>query len=78
MRVVRRAEDLPAALESARREAQSAFGDGTVFCEPLLEGARHVEVQVLADSRAVGRSSARRTTRMPRPPPPADALTSTG
>jgi propionyl-CoA carboxylase alpha chain len=51
MRIVRRAEDLPAALESARREAQSAFGDGTVFCEPLLEGARHVEVQVLADSR---------------------------
>ena len=51
MRVVRRAEDLPAALESARREAQSAFGDGTVFCEPLLDGARHVEVQVLADSR---------------------------
>jgi propionyl-CoA carboxylase alpha chain len=51
MRVVLRAEDLQAALESARREAQSAFGDGTVFCEPLLEGARHVEVQVLADSR---------------------------
>jgi propionyl-CoA carboxylase alpha chain len=51
MRVVRRAADLPAALESARREAQSAFGDGTVFCEPLLTGARHVEVQVLADSR---------------------------
>ena len=51
MRVVRGAEDLQAALESARREAQSAFGDGTVFCEPLLTGARHVEVQVLADSR---------------------------
>jgi len=51
MRVVHRAADLPAALESARREAQSAFGDGTVFCEPLLTGARHVEVQVLADSR---------------------------
>ena len=51
MRVVRRAEELQAALESARREAQSAFGDGTVFCEPLLTGARHVEVQVLADSR---------------------------
>jgi propionyl-CoA carboxylase alpha chain len=50
MRVVRRAADLPAALESARREARSAFGDGTVFCEPLLAGARHVEVQVLADS----------------------------
>jgi propionyl-CoA carboxylase alpha chain len=50
MRVVRRAGDLPAALESARREAEAAFGDGTVFCEPLLAGARHVEVQVLADA----------------------------
>jgi propionyl-CoA carboxylase alpha chain len=51
MRVVRRAGDLQAALESARREAEAAFGDGTVFCEPLLAGARHVEVQVLADAR---------------------------
>jgi propionyl-CoA carboxylase alpha chain len=51
MRVVRSAADLPAALESARREAAAAFGDGTVYCEPLLTGARHVEVQVLADSR---------------------------
>jgi propionyl-CoA carboxylase alpha chain len=51
MRVVRSADELPAALESARREAQAAFGDGTVFCEPLLTGARHVEVQVMADSR---------------------------
>jgi propionyl-CoA carboxylase alpha chain len=50
MRVVREAGELPAALESARREAQAAFGDGTVFCEPLLTGARHVEVQVLADA----------------------------
>jgi propionyl-CoA carboxylase alpha chain len=50
MRVVRSAAELPAALESARREAQSAFGDGTLFCEPLLVGARHVEVQVLADA----------------------------
>jgi propionyl-CoA carboxylase alpha chain len=51
MRVVRDSAELAGALESARREAQSAFGDGTVFCEPLLAGARHVEVQVLADSR---------------------------
>jgi len=49
MRAVRGADELAGALESARREAQSAFGDGTVFCEPLLTGARHVEVQVLAD-----------------------------
>jgi propionyl-CoA carboxylase alpha chain len=51
MRVVWRAEELQPALESAQREAQSAFGDGTVFCEPLLPGARHVEVQVIADAR---------------------------
>jgi propionyl-CoA carboxylase alpha chain len=51
MRVVTGPAELPAALESARSEAQSAFGDGTVFCEPLLPAARHIEVQVLADSR---------------------------
>jgi len=50
MRVVRGAEELPEALESARREAESAFGDATVFCEPLLTGARHIEVQILADA----------------------------
>jgi propionyl-CoA carboxylase alpha chain len=50
MRVVRGPGELQAALESARREAESAFGDGTVFCEPLLPRARHVEVQVLADA----------------------------
>jgi propionyl-CoA carboxylase alpha chain len=50
MRVVRGANELQPALASARREAQSAFGDGTVFCEPLLSGARHVEVQVVADA----------------------------
>ncbi|WP_440099956.1 acetyl/propionyl/methylcrotonyl-CoA carboxylase subunit alpha [Streptosporangium sp. H16] len=49
MRVVRLTDDLPGAVESARREAASAFGDGTVFVEPLLEGARHIEVQILAD-----------------------------
>ena len=49
MRAVLSAAGLAAAVESARREAQAAFGDGTVFCEPLLAGARHVEVQVLAD-----------------------------
>ena len=49
MRAVHAARDMAAAIESAQREAQAAFGDGTVFCEPLLTGARHVEVQVLAD-----------------------------
>jgi acetyl/propionyl-CoA carboxylase alpha subunit len=55
MRVVRGPEGLDAALEAARREAESAFGDGTVYLERLLERARHVEVQILADSHgAVG------------------------
>jgi propionyl-CoA carboxylase alpha chain len=49
MRAVHVASELGEAVESARREAQAAFGDGTVFCEPLLTGARHIEVQVLAD-----------------------------
>ncbi|MEY2533755.1 MAG: acetyl-CoA/propionyl-CoA carboxylase, biotin carboxylase, biotin carboxyl carrier protein, partial [bacterium] len=50
MRVVRSADELPAAIAAARREARSAFGDGTLLVERLVEGARHVEVQVLGDS----------------------------
>ncbi|MFD5566853.1 acetyl/propionyl/methylcrotonyl-CoA carboxylase subunit alpha [Streptomyces cadmiisoli] len=50
MRVVRRLDDLPAALEGARSEAASAFGDGEVFVEPYVEDGRHVEVQILADT----------------------------
>ncbi|MET7935976.1 biotin carboxylase N-terminal domain-containing protein [Streptomyces sp. NPDC005322] len=50
MRVVRDLDTLPAELASARAESASAFGDGEVFLEPYLEGARHVEVQVLADT----------------------------
>ncbi|WP_306186633.1 biotin carboxylase N-terminal domain-containing protein [Streptomyces sp. MK5] len=50
MRIVRRLKDLPAALESARAEAASSFGDGEVFIEPYVEGGRHVEVQILADA----------------------------
>jgi acyl-CoA carboxylase subunit alpha len=49
MRVVRSLTDLPGELEVARAEALSAFGDGTVFVEPLVIDARHVEVQVVCD-----------------------------
>ncbi|HKS49937.1 MAG TPA: biotin carboxylase N-terminal domain-containing protein [Amycolatopsis sp.] len=49
MRVVTSLRELPAAVESARAEAASAFGDPTVFCERYLETGRHIEVQVLAD-----------------------------
>ena len=40
---------LPGQVEAARREAQSAFGDPTVFCERYLATGHHVEVQVMAD-----------------------------
>jgi acetyl-CoA carboxylase biotin carboxylase subunit len=49
MRSVRRREDLPDALANARREAESAFGDGTIYLEKMIEGARHIEFQILAD-----------------------------
>jgi acetyl-CoA carboxylase biotin carboxylase subunit len=50
MRAVRSPEDLPNSLKAARREAESAFGDGTVYIEKLIEGARHIEFQILADT----------------------------
>ncbi|GAB3128385.1 biotin carboxylase N-terminal domain-containing protein [Tsukamurella serpentis] len=50
MRVVRSRSELQENLEAAQREAMSAFGDGTVFCERYLERGRHIEVQVMADS----------------------------
>jgi acetyl/propionyl-CoA carboxylase alpha subunit/acetyl-CoA carboxylase carboxyltransferase component len=49
MRRVNSAHDLPKAFESARAEAFKAFGDPTVFMEQLVEGARHVEVQIIGD-----------------------------
>jgi propionyl-CoA carboxylase alpha chain len=49
MRIVRSLDLLEREVDAARAEAASAFGDPTVFCEPFLDNARHVEVQVLAD-----------------------------
>ena len=49
MRPVHRPEDFVEALQSAKREAESAFGEGSVFLEKLVENPRHVEVQVIAD-----------------------------
>jgi acetyl-CoA carboxylase biotin carboxylase subunit len=49
MRAVYHLDDLPAALALARREAESAFGDGRVYIEKLIQGARHIEFQILAD-----------------------------
>ncbi|HEY8424695.1 MAG TPA: acetyl-CoA carboxylase biotin carboxylase subunit [Limnochordales bacterium] len=49
MRVAHNPEELRRVLAAARAEAEAAFGDGSVYVERLLEGARHVEIQVLAD-----------------------------
>ena len=49
MRRVDEASELPGAMAAARREAISAFGDGTLYLEKLVAPARHVEVQLLAD-----------------------------
>jgi 3-methylcrotonyl-CoA carboxylase alpha subunit len=49
MRPVQRAEDFVEAVRGARREAEAAFGAGSVFLEKLVEDPRHVEVQVIAD-----------------------------
>ena len=38
------------AIQTARREAESAFGDGTLYVERLIERPRHVEVQIFADN----------------------------
>ncbi|QIN81436.1 pyruvate carboxylase [Rubrobacter tropicus] len=50
LRLVQRPEDLPEAVRTATREAEAAFGDGTVFLERAIVRPRHVEVQVLADA----------------------------
>ncbi|HJU75094.1 MAG TPA: acetyl-CoA carboxylase biotin carboxylase subunit, partial [Gemmatimonadaceae bacterium] len=50
MRVVRAADELKAALESAQREARNAFGDDAVYVEKYIERPRHVEIQIIADA----------------------------
>ena len=49
MRLVSAEDELADAVPSARREAEAAFGDGTVFAECWLADPRHVEVQIVAD-----------------------------
>jgi len=51
MRVVHSREDLGRALQTAQREAEAAFGSGELYLEKYLEEPRHVEVQILADTR---------------------------
>jgi acetyl/propionyl-CoA carboxylase alpha subunit len=49
MRVVERLDELDEALGAARREAEAAFGDGTLYIERRIDRPRHIEVQILAD-----------------------------
>ncbi len=49
-RIVHKTEDLQDAIASARRESESAFGDGRLIIEKAVVGARHVEIQVMADT----------------------------
>ena len=50
MRLVRADDELQAAIDGARREATSAFGDGTLMLERLIDNGRHIEIQVFADA----------------------------
>jgi acetyl-CoA carboxylase biotin carboxylase subunit len=50
MREVNSLDEMPVLLQSARREAESSFGNGNVYLEKLVEGARHIEIQILADT----------------------------
>ena len=49
MRVVRTPQEMPGAFESASREALSAFANGDVYLEKLIDNPRHVEVQIMGD-----------------------------
>ncbi len=50
MRLVRATGELQQAIEGARREATSAFGDGTLMLERLIDNGRHIEIQIFADA----------------------------
>lgn len=50
MRQVRHAGEALAAIQGARREAEAAFRDGTLYVERLIERPHHIEVQVIADT----------------------------
>jgi len=49
MREVQNIEEMPDLLAASRREAESSFGDGNIYLEKLIQGARHIEFQILAD-----------------------------
>lgn len=49
IRLARSAEEMTQMLAAAKQEAHAAFGDNTVYLEPLVQHARHIEVQILGD-----------------------------
>ncbi len=49
MREVGNIKEMPGLLTASRREAESSFGDGNIYLEKLIQGARHIEIQILAD-----------------------------
>ncbi len=49
MREVQNLEEMAGLLTASRREAQASFGDGNIYLEKLIQGARHIEFQILAD-----------------------------
>lgn len=51
MRIVRSEEELKGALMVAKSEAEAAFNNGSVYIEKYIEGARHIEVQILGDGK---------------------------
>jgi len=52
MRIVAEKSEMPAAFRAASSEAQTYFGDSTVYLEKFVDNARHIEVQILADTHA--------------------------
>jgi acetyl-CoA carboxylase biotin carboxylase subunit len=49
MREVQSLKEMPGLLAASRREAEASFGDGNIYLEKLIQGARHIEIQILAD-----------------------------
>ncbi|NLG99871.1 MAG: acetyl-CoA carboxylase biotin carboxylase subunit [Chloroflexi bacterium] len=49
IRLARNKDEMEQMLSAARQEAAAAFGDGTCYLEPLVQNARHIEVQILGD-----------------------------
>ncbi len=50
MKIARTEKDLETAVRTAKTEAKAAFGDDAVYLEKYLEGPRHIEIQVVADT----------------------------